>query len=129
MVISGLTGVIGGIMTTRSTEGKSNIQKSQQQFCRTFILRLFAGLLVMLLGVNICVFIFAGLWASNIHASVADDWERINTTMSHYCLAQAERAAETDSSEPCHLTQDEFVDDIQASFQVRTFAPTCHAIL
>ena len=51
-------------------------------------------------------------------ASVADDWESINTTMGHYCLAQAEQAAATGSKEPCHLTQEEFVDDVQASFQL-----------
>ena len=56
-------------MATRKTAKKSEFQKMQKQFCRAFILRVFAWFLFVLLALNIFVFISAGIWASNIQSA------------------------------------------------------------
>lgn len=109
MVCTGLLGVIGGRMNLVK-EGKQ-----KRSFWARNLMPMFAGLLFTILGLNLIVFIAAGLWASNVHTNVGEDWSRINSTMAVYCEAHA---AQYTANEPCHLTQDEFAAEVLASFQL-----------
>merc|ERR1719424_1616001 len=89
--------------------------KQKRSFWARNLMPMFAGLLFTILGLNLIVFIAAGLWASNVHTNVGEDWSRINSTMAVYCEAHA---AQYTANEPCHLTQDEFAAEVLASFQL-----------
>ena len=96
---------------SRSIENKSRDQREKNQCLRDFNLKLFAALLLLILIVNLLVFVLAALWAGDIQNTVATDWEHINVTMSTYCKGGG-------GGEKCHLTQEEFVDSVQSSFQL-----------
>ena len=111
MIGTGIIGAIGGRIASRSIENKSRDQREKNQCLRDFNLKLFAALLLLILIVNLLVFVLAALWAGDIQNTVATDWEHINVTMSSYCKGG-------DAGEKCHLTQEEFVDSVQSSFQL-----------
>lgn len=113
MAVTGLVGVIANCMLKKASEDKERSGAARS------VMPIFAMLIFLLLLMNLFVFVAAGLWASNIHANVADDWSDINSTMVSYCDAQAaRRAAEQLDPKPCVLTQDEFAAEVLASFQL-----------
>lgn len=113
MIFAGVTGIIAGLLTARSLEGKSPDLKKKNQCMRDFALKLFCAFLLLIMLTNLLVFVLAGIWASDIQANVQDAWSHINETMTAYC-----KDVVLEPGEKCHLTPDEFVSDVQASFQL-----------
>lgn len=71
--------------------------------------------LTFIMFLNICVFVSAGMWASDVQTMSHNDWLAINGTngpLQSYC-----NQAGTELSE-CMVTREEFVHDITASFQL-----------
>ena len=113
MIFAGVTGIIAGLLTARSLEGKSPDLKKKNQCMRDFALKLFCAFLLLIMLTNLLVFVLAGIWASDIQANVQDAWSHINETMTAFC-----KDVVLEPGEKCHLTPDEFVSDVQASFQL-----------
>jgi len=114
MLVTGIVGVCSGQLVAQASrhrgEGDESLRRPPSLGVRNTCMLSFVVLLAVVLAVNIIMFVLAGVWASNIHTSVAQDWQTINLTMSSYCA---------DSTDPdCHLTQEQFVHDVQASFQL-----------
>ncbi len=110
MVVTGCIGVCGNYVLRAKPGGDK-----ERSFVAKSVMPVFVGLLFVLLALNLIVFLAAGVWASNAHVNVAEDWSHINSTLASYCEAQSARST---SNEPCHLTQDEFAAEVQASLQL-----------
>jgi hypothetical protein len=78
-------------------------------------LRIFAGLLALIMVMNVGLFLAAGSWATDVDTMSDTEWLQINGTggpLQSYCTQVG------DPVENCMVTREQFEKDIMASFQL-----------
>lgn len=78
-------------------------------------LRIFAGLLALIMVMNVGVFLAAGSWATDVDTMSDAEWLQINGTggpLQSYCSQVGEPL------DTCMVTREQFEKDIMASFQL-----------
>ena len=102
--------------TEDTGNGQEATKEEREREAQTIkLLRIFAGLLALIMLMNMWVFLAAGGWAAEVDTMSDSEWLQINGTggpLQSYCNQVGEPL------ETCMVTREQFQKDITASFQL-----------